>query len=151
MSERAMTLERFSQILDAYGAAPLRWPAKERHAAQTFSAMDTRAAALLREVEALDHILDQAPLHAASAALVERILAKAPAPSRVAIIWNELFPRAPLWAPALGAVTAIMMGAGLQAAALDHTAITDVAMSEEAVDVSGDLILGSYSDEEIKL
>lgn len=75
-----MNEARFAALLEAYGAAPARWPAGERAAAQAFMAgQPARARALLAEAAALDAALDAAPAQAASERLVAAVLAAAPA------------------------------------------------------------------------
>ena len=54
----ATHLERFTEMIDAYGAEPRRWPAAERSAALAFASADAAAAALLRDAAALDALLD---------------------------------------------------------------------------------------------
>ncbi len=126
MSDRPgekMTYERFAQIVDAYGAAPLRWPTAERLAAQAFAARDARALSLLAEEENFDALMAQAPAAAPSAALAGRILRAAPRPGfgrRIRSFWADLFPATPAWRPALGFAAALAAGAGLQAAAADR-------------------------------
>lgn len=120
-----MTIERLMQILDAYGADPLRWPAIERIAAQALAARDRRAAALVAEAEALDSLLDLAPSHAPDAALAARVLAGRPKRSRLRALWADLFPGTPGWAPALGLAAALAVGVGVQAAAADTLGLND--------------------------
>ncbi|MDB5397643.1 MAG: hypothetical protein JWM91_5149 [Rhodospirillales bacterium] len=52
-----MKLGRFSAILDAYGAAPERWPAHEREAALELARSSLPAARALSEAHALDTTL----------------------------------------------------------------------------------------------
>lgn len=83
-----MTFERLTEILDAYGADPARWPADERAAARAFAAKDPRAAGALDEARRLDNLLDAYdPGADASVARVRNALEKAIAhvPSATAI------------------------------------------------------------------
>lgn len=73
-----MTLERFAAIVDAYGAAPARWPADERAAAEALLAVTPAAQALAVEAAELDLMFAAAPVEAPSAALVERLMAARP-------------------------------------------------------------------------
>jgi hypothetical protein len=56
-----MTIERLTQLLDAYGAAPSRWPADERDAAEAIIASSDQAREAFAEAARLDALLDQAP------------------------------------------------------------------------------------------
>ncbi len=69
-----MDLNRFREIVDAYGADARRWPEGERAAALAF-AERSDAHAILAEADALDALLDAGPTPAASPELRERILA----------------------------------------------------------------------------
>jgi hypothetical protein len=129
-----MTIERLRDILDAYGADPLRWPAGERIAAQAFAAREPRAAALVAEAAMLDGLLDAVPAQAPSAALTARVLAARPKVSRLRALWNDLFPGTPLWRPAAGLAAALVLGIGVQAAAADRLGLNetgDVATTSE--------------------
>jgi hypothetical protein len=78
MSE-GMTLAEFERLLDVYGGARTRWPAEARAAAAQLVARDAKARRLLAEAEALDRLLERAPLPslAVEAALAERIVSAA--------------------------------------------------------------------------
>lgn len=79
MSNMSMTLGEFARLLDVYGGERVRWPAEARAAAAHLVARDAQAQQLLAEAEALDSVLQKAPLPAlaAEAALAERIVAAA--------------------------------------------------------------------------
>ncbi len=72
-----MIRERFEYLADAYGGDLRRWPEAEREAARALAATDLQAAALLREADGLDALLDAAPRVVASHALRERVIAAA--------------------------------------------------------------------------
>lgn len=72
-----MTYERFEYLADAYGGDLRRWPESEREAARALRDADPRAAALLREADGLDALLDAAPRPVASPALREAVIASA--------------------------------------------------------------------------
>jgi hypothetical protein len=55
-------LGRFSAILDAYGAAPERWPVDERDAALSLTRSSLQAARELERARALDSVLDRAAI-----------------------------------------------------------------------------------------
>jgi hypothetical protein len=82
---RSMTLAEFDQLLDVYGADRARWPAELRTAATQLVARDAGALRLLAEAEALDHVLERAPLPAPAVetALAARIVAAAQRSPRI--------------------------------------------------------------------
>lgn len=88
-----MTLERLEAILDAYGAEPARWPQAERGAAEDLLARSVDARALASEARQLDMLLNAAPLHEPSEALVARLIAARPAamPVPVPVIATSAF------------------------------------------------------------
>ena len=57
-----MGLDRFRELLDAYGAEPGRWPANERGAAAALLAQNPEAARLRMHAAAIDAMLDRATL-----------------------------------------------------------------------------------------
>jgi hypothetical protein len=72
-----MNIDRFTDLLDAWGADPALWPdAADRKAAQTLLAASTEAQRLQREAAAFETLLQRAPLPVLepSAALRQRIL-----------------------------------------------------------------------------
>jgi hypothetical protein len=78
-SNTSMTLAEFERLLDVYGADRTRWPADARAAAALLAARDEQASRLLAEAEALNRVLQSAPVPALAveAALAERIVAAA--------------------------------------------------------------------------
>lgn len=138
----AMTIERLSALLDAYGGESLRWPEHERTAALGLIGRDPAAARMLDEARALDVVLDCAPALLPDAALVARILAARPRPSigaRVRDLWAELFPQSPSWAPALGLVAAMALGTGVQAAAAGRLGLDDLGEAVASDDADADI------------
>jgi hypothetical protein len=79
MSNMSMTLAEFARLLDVYGADRARWPAAARAAVAHLVSRDAGARQLLAESEALDRVLQNAPVPALAveAALAERIVAAA--------------------------------------------------------------------------
>ena len=73
-----MALDRFRDLLDAYGADPHRWPTDRRAAAEALVAASVEARAARDEAAALDRMLDLAPAPAPSPELMARVLAAAP-------------------------------------------------------------------------
>ncbi len=85
MSNKSMTPVEFGQLLDVYGAGRTRWPADARAAAAQLLAKDAGARRRLAEAEALDRVLESAPVPALAveAALAERIVAAAQRSPRI--------------------------------------------------------------------
>jgi hypothetical protein len=73
-----ITQERLEQLLDAYGAAPERWPSAERAAAEHLIARSPAARACWDEAAALDRALDALPAEQPDPRLAARVLAAAP-------------------------------------------------------------------------
>ncbi len=74
-SKREVTVSRFGEILDAYGAEPQRWPVAEREAALALLARSAPARQQQASAAALDAFLDRADVPAPSADLKSRALA----------------------------------------------------------------------------
>lgn len=89
LGARALTMERLVEMLDAYGAAPERWPAAERAAAEALIARSEEARAHQRRAAELDRLLDALPTVAPSAGLRERVLAAAPKRRPAARAWRR--------------------------------------------------------------
>jgi hypothetical protein len=85
MSNSGMTISEFERLLDVYGGDRTRWPAEARAAAGQLVARDASARRIMAEAEALDRVLERAPLPslAIEAALAERILAAAQRSPRI--------------------------------------------------------------------
>jgi len=86
-----MTLARLGELLDAYGAEPERWPYEEREAARALLAQSAQARRRHQVSAQLDAILNLAPSHAASPALLERIFAALPQPAKAETATAEEF------------------------------------------------------------
>lgn len=69
----AMPLDRFRSLLDAYGAAPERWPGEERAAATALLADSGDARTLRRAAMSLDDALDLVEAPALSPELARRV------------------------------------------------------------------------------
>lgn len=80
-----MTYADFEQLLAVYGSDRVRWPVEARKAAAHLVAQSADARRLLAEAEALDRLLDRAPLPTLSreAALSARIVDAAQRTPRV--------------------------------------------------------------------
>ncbi len=72
-----MNAERLERLIEAYGAAPRRWPQDERAAAERLLAERPDLRAALQIEADLDHRLDAAPNPRPSMALHDRVLASA--------------------------------------------------------------------------
>jgi hypothetical protein len=85
MSNKSMTVADLTRLLDIYGGERTRWPAEARAAAALLVGSDAQARRLLAETQALDRILERAPVPGASveAALTERIVAAAQRSPRI--------------------------------------------------------------------
>lgn len=58
----ALSLDRFRELAEAYGADPARWPPAERAAAKTLLAHDARAQAIRARATSLDTLLASDPI-----------------------------------------------------------------------------------------
>jgi hypothetical protein len=95
MSNTSMTLTDFERLLDVYGGDRTHWPADARAAAAQLVARDARARRLLAEAEALDRLLERAPLPglATEAALADRIVAAAQRSPRIVKFAGAIVPQ----------------------------------------------------------
>ena len=136
----AMHLERFAELIDAYGAEPRRWPAAERSAALAFASADATAAVLLRDAAALDALLDADVAAAATAEAGRAVrLAVAATVDRPASRWHELLALLGGWRIALP-TTAMALVAGINIGATAGTVVfsTDEMASAATDDMTGD-------------
>lgn len=78
-----MSLLRFTELIDAYGADSERWPVEDRMAASELLARSSEAQALARRAAVLDDLLEATPLvlptSSETAVLASRVLAQLPA------------------------------------------------------------------------
>jgi hypothetical protein len=103
-----VTEERFEILAEAYGGDVSRWPAEERDAAAALMATNPAfTQKVLMQAGRLDAVLDDWARAPASAALVERIVASAPAAKPRAFWRGWLMPAG------LGAGLAAACAAGL--------------------------------------
>ncbi len=92
MAKRTMTttrqdrpeIERLKELVEIYGGRRERWPLEDRLAMERLVAEDAQAAAIVTQVQALDRLLDVAPLMSADklSQLTDRIVARAQAEGR---------------------------------------------------------------------
>src|SRR5262245_26945811 len=80
-----MTMSDLERLLDVYGSDRTRWPVEARSGAGQLAARDKAARRLLGEAEALDRVLERAPLPslARESALADRIIAAAQRSPRI--------------------------------------------------------------------
>jgi hypothetical protein len=85
MNSKSMTMAELERLLEVYGAERARWPAEVRASAALLVAADPAARRLLAETEALDRVLDRAPVPGlpVEVALVARIVAAAQRSPRI--------------------------------------------------------------------
>jgi len=87
-----ITMSRLSELFDAYGADPDRWPLEDRTAALELMARSPEARTLARRAGDLDAVLDAAPLPVPSGAeadaLAARIIEKVAAPQIIVLARN---------------------------------------------------------------
>lgn len=81
-----MGMERFRELVEAYGAEPGRWPANERGAAEALLAGNAEAARLRKQAATLDAMLDKASLPEAAFDAETLIAAVTGEPQRTAEI-----------------------------------------------------------------
>lgn len=115
-----MRPERFRTLVDAYGADPARWPARERAAAEALLAGDEQAHAVLDEAAALDRILAGAPPVTASTGLrdvIRRMTQDMPQhkPLSLGEILASWLPGRRLWPNLAGLAVALVLGVTLGA------------------------------------
>jgi hypothetical protein len=128
-----MTEGRFAALLEAYGAAPRRWPEDERDAALVFARADPRAAALLDAAADIDDLLHAHRVPAPSAELAAAVIARAP---------RRRWTRARLWWAALGLGVAGASGAlagSAATAALERPAFAVPLYGHDDATAFGDL------------
>ncbi len=111
-----MEMERFEQLLAAYGASFQRWPAEERDAAQILLQSSEEARRLHAQTAALDRMLDAWQVEPPDD-LRERILAQLPRTVRTPLdrFVDWLMPDmehmgAQVWRPALVAAIPLLVG-----------------------------------------
>lgn len=81
-----MGLDRFRELMEAYGADPQRWPGNERGAAEALLVQNADAVALHRRAASLDALLNEATLPAAAFDAERMIAAVTGQPQRTAEI-----------------------------------------------------------------
>ena len=103
-----MNEDRLRRLIAAYGATPARWPVREQAAGERYLAEHPRALAGLDAERALDEVLDAWTAQVVTAALLEQILAAAPAAREV---WSPPWSWRDLWLSGAGLAAACAAGA----------------------------------------
>ncbi len=149
LTEKLVTLNRLGVLLDAYGAAPERWPEEERSAALALIDTSADAQALLEEARAVDGLLGQIETPTVSPALLRKVhgLRQTRRPSLAAPLvarvrdWLPPGPRF-AWqgAVAAAAVIGIATGIGFSEIVLDAPSTAPIVQVADAVqpDMLGD-------------
>ncbi|MES3006925.1 MAG: hypothetical protein V4751_04050 [Pseudomonadota bacterium] len=109
--------ERFTAIVEAYGAQPARWPTEERTQALAYCAAHPEAQAMLEEFQMLDDMLDQFSV-ADMSSLQRNVLnqvARTSAGNAFDLLLDWLVPHSErlmgwLWRPALVACLPLVCG-----------------------------------------
>ena len=104
---KPLTLARFRELIDVYGATPARWPDQERAAAELLLQSDASAARLLAEAEPLDAWLDGYEVAEIAPRLRARVL-EVPA---LAERKRRRFGMRVAWAVALSCLVGVISGA----------------------------------------
>ena len=136
-----MQLERFRELVDAYGGDPSRWPAAERGPAAGLLAGSPEARALLAEAGALDRLLDRteplSPPILDAERLIDRVTASAQERPIVHSVGAMQPPGRGLWLRAASLAAAAVIGFMVGWTQLDTSDAS--AASGSSVDFAGDL------------
>ena len=147
-----ITLERFRDLVAAYGADPARWPERERVVALELLQRSPEARASLEEARDLDYLLELAPTTAVTPELQTRILAafpgKQPARSRFAGIFAALLPDRPAWVPAAALALSLALGVGVGAYAPALAGLDTSAHDAASIAMSGGFDDDAFSDDQ---
>ncbi len=126
-----MNLDRFAEIVAAYGADPALWPAAERPAAEALAQASSEARRLLQQAAPLDALLRQAADAKPGADLAARIMASLPAQKAVRRVsaWKEfslaLFPFRAAWPQFAVLALALSLGIGAGLGGLEEILAED--------------------------
>lgn len=115
---RQREIDAFQKFLDSHGSDRTRWPAAARLRFATLTANDSEARRRLAEAQALDRLLDQAPMPSEErrGALIERIVASAktqPPQAAAAIVPVQPRNRGALMQSLVGTPVAALLAASL--------------------------------------
>lgn len=150
MTHSPLTLQRFLELLAAYGSQLSRWPEAEREAAQVLLHASEPARASLAEEAKLDAALDTLVAEDLSPAFARRLNE---IPIRVPAKARARWPFQRLWAPTLGWAAAAALGVALGSGIGDSDSGDELADSVEAAaeqapsdEALASLALGSFAD-----
>lgn len=110
MTHPPLTLQRFLELVEAYGGQLSRWPAAEREAAEALVRVSEPARAALAAEAELDGALASFAAADLSAALERRLNE---IPIRAPLTKRARWPFQRVWAPALGWAAAAALGVAL--------------------------------------
>jgi hypothetical protein len=110
MTHAPLTLQRFLELVEAYGGQLSRWPAGERDAAQALIRVSEPARAALAAEAELDGVLASSAAPDVSPALSRRLNE---IPIRAPAVARARWPFQRVWAPALGWAAAAALGVAL--------------------------------------
>ena len=137
-----MLLQRFRELMDAYGGDPRRWPPGERGPAAELLAASADARALLAEAAALDQILDGAPPVVPGIHDAERLIAQVTAAAQERPVFRPIGVMQPagrgLWLRAASLAAATVIGFVVGWTELADTGEATAA-SGYSLDYAGDL------------
>lgn len=114
-TSKEVDLDRFAELVDAYGAEPTAWPEQERAGALRLIEHSEQAVRLLEEAAEVDSWLADVVEVEPSMALRNRILDQAPDARRT---WSErwarmaqaIWPFGPSWQPATALAASVALG-----------------------------------------
>lgn len=151
MNAVTITNERFRELLDAYGANPMRWPETEREAALALVEASAEARGLRDEVAAFDRLIDLADTAPATAKLEARILATFPPSSRASglrAFLAGLIPGHPVWVPASALALSLALGLAVGAFVPAIAGLGSARDQDTALIALGDADSGLWDDGE---
>ena len=110
-----MNLDRFTQIVNAYGSRQARWPLEERQAAFDFLQNNEAAQLLLQQEKMLDdqldqHVVESTNLHTLQTHILANI--EQPSVTLVDLVIGWLVPERPqqFWRPVFAATLPLVIG-----------------------------------------
>ncbi len=138
-----MSLDRFAELVGAYGASPARWPAAERAAAVALMKASAAARRLAEDADRLDRLLDSPETAPATRVLQERLLATFAGRGRVRATISFAGYAPARWLPAGALACSLLLGIAMgtqvpRLAELDDDALAQNAASNVITASAGD-------------